>query len=347
LPPEPVLIEAPRGETGGQVLRTALSLSLVTGKPFRLVRFRGAAKPPGIAGGHLASIRAAGRISNAQVAGAEVGSENLTFVPGPVRATNLTETVGTAGPATLVLQTVAIPLCLADGPSRLRIRGGTHVGYSPTYEFLESDWAPAMEGIGMPLSVRLVRPGFRPTGGGEIMALVPGHGRPRGLNRRVRSNLRTIQGIVFYSRLPASVAERSAREARRALRRSGVAVKVDLAERPASSPGLGIHLVAVSSREERIGFSVLDDTGHGADRIARRAVNMLFSWLDTGAAVSPYLADQILLPLALAEEPSRFTTSRVGRHLLTGAEVIRRFLPVKIEIEGEDGEPGTIRIERT
>jgi RNA 3'-terminal phosphate cyclase (ATP) len=340
-----VLIDGSQGEGGGQILRTSLTLSMVTGRPFRMVRIRSNRPKPGLAAQHLACVKAAAVVSSARVGGAEIGSQDLHFVPGPVKPSDFAIEIGTAGSTSLVLQTVAIPLCMADGESRVRLTGGTHVPWSPLFPFLETDWAPAMAKFGLPLSVKLVKPGYFPVGRGEILALIPGRGQPKPLVRRVRGNLRTVQGQVFYSRFPRNLAERVARDSRRQLRRAGVAVNVDPENLRGPGQALGIHLAAVMQDETRVGFSFLSERGRSPDKISRRSANFLFQWLDSGMTVPGHLADQILLPLSLAREPTHYTTSRVTRHLLTNAEVIRRFRPVTIRIDGREGQPGDVRIE--
>lgn len=339
-----ILIDGSMGEGGGQVLRTALTLSVLTGKPARLIRIRGKRTQPGLRAEHLAAIRAAAGISGARVGGAEPGSLDLLFVPDRVRPVEIREEVGTAGATSLVLQTVALPLALAHGPSRVRLRGGTHVPRSPTFDMLESDWIPAMTEMGIPLNVRLNRTGYAPSGGGEILALIPGACRPRPLHRKVRGNLRSVRGTAWVTKLGTHHAERMGRESRRQLRRAGVAARVDVETRSGSSPASGIHLTALMEGEERIGFSALGDKGLSSERVARAATNAFFDWLDSGAGTPPHLADQILVPLAIADGPSVYTTSRVTKHLLTTVVAIRQFLPARIEVEGREGEPGEVRV---
>jgi RNA 3'-terminal phosphate cyclase (ATP) len=341
---EGVLIDGSRGEGGGQILRTSLTLSIVTGRPFRMMRIRSGRPNPGLAAQHLACIRAAAEICGAKVGGAEGGSQDLQFVPGRVEPSEISVDVGTAGSTSLVLQTVALPLTLANGPSRVRITGGTHVPWSPVHPFLETDWVPAMEGLGLPLSVKMVKPGFYPKGGGEILALIPGNGNPKPMKRKVRSNLRNIRGRAFFSKMPRPIAERMAKDARRALRRAGVAVNVDAYDLRGELPVLGLHLTAVMHDGQSVGFSFLVEKGKAVENAAHRNVNFLFGWLDSGMAYPGYLADQLLLPLSVAREPSVFTTSRITRHLVTNAEVIQRFRPVRAEIRGKEGGPGTVTL---
>jgi len=341
---EGVLIDGAQGEGGGQILRTSLTLSILTGRPFRMVRIRSARPTPGLAAQHLACVRAAMAICGGRVAGAEKGSRDLRFLPGKVVPGEYGVDVGTAGSTSLVLQTVALPLAMADGDSRLTITGGTHVPWSPLYPFLETDWVPAMERLGLPLSVKLLRAGFYPKGGGEILALIPGRGHPKPLVKKLRANLRTIRGRVFFARMPRPIAERMAKDARRQLRRAGVAVRVDSYDLRADAPVLGIHLGAIMTDGQNVGFTFLCEKGKAVETAARRNVNFLFDWLDSGMTCPGFLADQLLLPLSVAREPSVFTTSRITRHLLTNADVIQRFHPVRIRIDGREGDPGTVHV---
>jgi RNA 3'-terminal phosphate cyclase (ATP) len=318
---------------------------MLTGRPLRIARIRANRSRPGLAAQHLSSVRVAARYSRARVAGAELGSPEILFQPGGVTAGDLREEIGTAGSTSLVLQTVALPLCLADGPSRVSITGGTHVPWSPTTDFLQSDWCPLMDEIGLRVQVRLLRPGYYPKGGGEILVLIPGGGRPRPLERKFRGNLRAITGKVFLTDLSRALGEKVTREARRQLRRAGVAVRVEPDMRPGTGQGIGIHLVAAMEGEQRLAFTSLGAKGKPAERVAREAVNALFEWLDSGSAMPPQLADQALLPLSFAGAPSVFTTSRVTSHLVTNAEVVHQFRVARIRIAGKMNEPGEVTVE--
>jgi RNA 3'-terminal phosphate cyclase (ATP) len=339
-----IAIDGSRGEGGGQVLRTALALSAFTGRPTRIDRIRAGRPQPGLRPQHLAAVKAAGMACGARAAGAAVGSTELYFVPTELRPAEIDIEIGTAGSVALVLQTVALPLSLARGPSRVALRGGTHVPWSPTLDFLFTDWGPAMQSFGLPISLHSGQCGYFPAGGGDLLALIPGGGKVQPFNRRFRGNLQTIRGRAFSSCLSNDIAERIAREARRHLRRAGVAVRIDAEDRPANGQGAGIHLEAILEDGTRAGFSSLGDRDRSEEIVARAAVNDLFEWLDSGAAVSKHLADQILLPLVFASEPSSFTVSPVTKHLVTNAEVIRRFVPVRIDIEGDVGTAGIVTI---
>lgn len=340
-----VYIDGALGEGGGQILRTSLTASILTGRPVRVEGIRSKRSRAGLAAQHLAAVRVAAACCGGRVNGAVKGSTELLFEPGKVVAGKYGVEIGTAGSTSLVLQTVALPLGLAEGASRIAIAGGTHVPWSPCWDFIDADWTTTMRAIGLPVKVRLQRSGYFPEGGGTILALIPGGARVRPLTARLRGNLRMIRGRAFYSHLTRNVGEAIVREARRHLRRAGVAVNVEPEERDGGGPGSGLFLEAVTDDDRTVGFAALGAKQKPSERVAREAVNSLFRWLDTGAAIGRHLADQILLPLAVADGTSEFETSEITSHLLTNAEVIRRFHLARIGVEGKIGERGLVRVE--
>lgn len=339
-----IVVDGAMGEGGGQVLRTSLALSLVTGLPFRIERIRAARARPGLAPQHLRSVQAAAAAGRARVEGAWRGSMALLFVPGAVSAGIYRFDVGTAGSASLVLQTVALPLALAGGASTVAVVGGTHVPWSPSAHYLERQWAWALEQIGARLEVRLGRAGFYPRGGGEITARI----EPTRGFRPVRwiepGRLLAVTGISAAANLDPSIAARQARRARERLAGLGVPVAVEVQRIDAPSPGTFLFLEA-AFEHARCCATGLGERGKPAERVADEAADEIAGFVGSGAAVDPHLADQLLLPLCLAAGESVFTTARVTRHLTTNAAVIRRFLPgAAVEVEGAEGEPGRVRV---
>jgi len=340
------LLDGSIGEGGGQVLRSALTLSLLTGQAFHMTRIREARPRPGLFPQHLAAVQAAAQISGAELSGDRIGSRELRFAPGPVRPGQYHFDIGTAGATALVLQTVLLPLAVADGASRLSVSGGTHVPWSPCFHYLDWHWRPLLARIGIAFRLELAMAGFYPQGGGELRALIPGGARPLALQLVERGALLRLRGLSAVADLPLEIA---ARQRDQALRRLGgrvpnVEVRIDVEALPARSRGTVLLLLAEFEHSQAC-FFALGARGKRAERVADEAVDGLFGFLEGRGAVDRWMADQLLLPLALAGPGSVLSTAAVSSHLLTNAAVIGRFLPLLITVEGAAGESGLVRIE--
>ncbi len=338
-----VELDGSMGEGGGQILRSSLTLSLLTGRPFHLVNVRANRSRPGLQPQHLMSVQAAARIGQARVTGAARGSRDLTFHPGPVRPGHYSLAIGTAGATGLVLQTIALPLALAaGGPSEVTIEGGTHTTTSPCYHFLATTWCAYLDLLGVRLRLDMLRPGFYPRGGGAIHAHVDPTPALRPLNLLRRGPVR-LRGISAVAGLPDHVRRRQARRATFRLEQAGHDVTVEEQNWP-GGPGSVLALVVETSPAPAL-FLGLGARGKPAEAVADEAVDQALAFLDTDpAAVDPHSGDQLILSLALAPGPSVYTVSQVTSHLRTNADVIRAFLDRTVRIDGAEGRPGTVYI---
>jgi RNA 3'-phosphate cyclase len=333
------------GEGGGQILRTSLALSLVTGKPFHLRNIRARRPKPGLQPQHLMSVRAAANIGQAELRGASLGSSDLTFQPGEVAAGKFHFAIGTAGATGLVLHTVYLPLALRGvEPSEVVLQGGTHVSTSPCFHFLDITWRAYMEAIGLRIRLKLIRPGFYPRGGGVVeVGIQPCPGGVRGFKLMDRSPARKVTGISAVAGLPEEIARRQARRAGYRMRSSGLPVEIREEQWP-GGPGT-VQTIQLDTSPAPTLFFGLGAKGKPAERVADEAADQALDYLKTApAAVDSHSADQIVLPLALANEPSRFSVATVTQHLVTNVVVIRRFIDREIVCEGEEGHPGTVTI---
>lgn len=231
LRPDTLVLDGSYGEGGGQILRTALSLAALAGRAVRIDNIRSRRPKPGLAAQHLTAVRAAAEICQASVQGAALGSQSVSFVPtAPVRARDCVFDVsaaregGSAGAATLVLQTVLLPLAFAKGVSHLVIRGGTHMAWSPSYEYVDTVWLPQLCRLGITATLALARTGWFPVGQGEITATIEGTGRARlrDLDLGERGRLLRIWGQAIAANLPAHIPLRMVDRARSLLQRFGV-----------------------------------------------------------------------------------------------------------------------------
>ncbi|WP_200919845.1 RNA 3'-terminal phosphate cyclase [Duganella sp. Leaf126] len=322
-------LDGAAGEGGGQILRTALSLSMITGQPFRIVDIRAGRSRPGLLRQHLVAVQAAARICGASVEDVAVGARTLTFVPGAIRGGNHAFAIGSAGSATLVLQTVLPALLFAGEASQVTVTGGTHNAMAPPSHFLARAYGRVLAAMGAEVEFALRCFGFYPAGGGELVATVqPCAGlRPLALTERGAR----LRGYAesFVAGVPASVAARELacigkgmgwREAQLCCHRLPAEV----------GPG-NVLLITLEHEHVTEVFAGFGEKIVRAETVAYRTLDCVRRYLASGAAVSEYLADQIMLLMALAGAGS-FTTDVMSSHARTNAEVIARFLPVRFEI---------------
>ena len=333
-----VTIDGSYGEGGGQILRTSLSLSALTGRPIEIVRIRAGRPRPGLQPQHLASVKAAADLCAAQLEGAEIGSVRLRFAPQAAPAPGAYHfAIGTAGATALVLQTVLPPLALAPGASRVTVTGGTHVSHAPTADYLERVYLPTLARHGLTASLLSPRAGFFPKGGGEVSAEIAGGAAPQPVMLTERGALLALTALIVTSGLPPTVAERGIAAVRQELARLPVGMSVETREAPSVGPGAAVLLVA-EYEGGLAGFSAIGERGKRMETMAEEACQSFRVWWETGAACEEHLADQLVLPMALTVGESRWTTSRVTEHLRTVLWVVPQFLPVEASlVENPDG----------
>jgi RNA 3'-terminal phosphate cyclase (ATP) len=336
-------IDGSFGEGGGQILRSSLTLSLLTGQAFRLRNVRARRQRPGLQPQHLTAVRAAAEVGQAKTQGAMVGSGQLEFEPGAVKAGNYHFAIGTAGATTLVLHAVFLPLALQDGPSNLVFEGGTHNDHAPCYHFLATTWQAYLARIGLLLTLHLERPGFYPRGGGRFTTYIAGGSLLRGLTLTKRPPITRAIGFSAVSGgLPESIARRQADRAKERLEAAGLECDIGL-ETWHGGPGTVVALTADEAPVPTLFFG-LGARGKRAEAVADEAVTQVLEYAAADAPVDEHSADQLILPLAFAEGASEYHVSRVTKHLLTNVEVVRKFVPRRIEVDGAEGAPGMVRV---
>jgi RNA 3'-terminal phosphate cyclase (ATP) len=318
-------IDGSEGEGGGQIVRTALACSLLTGLPFRIEKIRAGRRRPGLLHQHLAAVNAAGEISAATTEGATLGSSILRFDPGNVSPGNYHFRIGTAGSTGLLLQTVLVPLLSADGDSQLIIEGGTHNEAAPPFDFLNLTFAPILRRMGADLRLSLDRPGFYPAGGGRIRVRVGGAAWQR-LDLPDRGATRSVWARAVVSQLPRSIAERELAVVRVSL--GWPLDNLTPEEVDADGPGNALILGIASEQITEV-FTGFGRRGLPAEQVATGAVSKARNYLESGVAIDGHLADQLLVPFTQARGGS-FLTSHPTGHFTTNAKVIRRFFDLKI-----------------
>jgi RNA 3'-terminal phosphate cyclase (ATP) len=357
-----LIIDGSYGEGGGQLVRTSLALSAITGQPVRIEKIRAGRRKPGLAPQHLTGVRAAAKVCDAEVEEARLNSQELTFAPRSApQAGNYTFDVaqaakgGSAGSVSLILQTVLLPLALAKGTSQITMRGGTHVAWSPPFDYIKRVYLPTLARMGIQAKVNIKKWGWYPIGGGEFQATVQGQGISDGrrfphdllgaLDLRQRGELLRVRGLSASSNLPKHIRTRQEGAALQSLRSNGVNVRIDVVDAPAKGKGTVMFLWA-EFENAVAGFTSLGELGKPAEQVAEEAAVELLEFLRSEAALDRHLADQLVLPMALSAKSSQFTTEVVTQHLLTNAWVVNQFFPGRVRVEGKEGQPGICQIDQ-
>lgn len=334
-------IDGSQGEGGGQVLRSALTLSMITGQPFLIRAIRAIRSKPGLMRQHLASVRAAAQVSGARVDGDALGSTSLQFAPGPIKAGVYEFSIGTAGSSTLVLQTVVPALLYAAGQSVVHVSGGTHNPKAPPAEFLQRAYGRVLAGMGAQVDFQLERAGFYPAGGGAVRATIQPLQAWRQLTLLERGERREAYAESLVAAVPAGVANRELDCVAKAMGWSGQQLRFQPLPND-WGPGNALLLTLDHEHVTEV-FVAFGEKARRAEEVARDAVAQARRYIASGAAVSEHLADQLLIPMALAGGGS-FTMDVLSRHTRTNAEVIARFLPVDVVFEpGERHVTCTVR----
>ncbi len=338
-----ITIDGSFGEGGGQVLRTSLALSLTTGTPFRIKNIRAGRKKPGLLRQHLTAVNAVAEIGRARVDGAVLGSTELSFEPGDIASGDYHFAVGTAGSATLVLQTVLPALLTATGQSKLILEGGTHNPYAPPFDFLERVFLPIINRMGPTVTAILERPGFYPAGGGRFAVEITPCSRLDRVDITERGEIRRCSATALVARLPAHIGARELKVVEKELGWDEKRLKV---EELTSSHGPGNALIIeIESGNITEVFTAFGERGVRAEDVAHKAVKQARRYLEANVPVGSYLADQLVLPFALAGGGT-FKTLPLSRHAQTNLQVLKQFLKLEISVKRWGEETCLVELKR-
>jgi RNA 3'-terminal phosphate cyclase (ATP) len=340
-------IDGTLGEGGGQLLRTSLTLSVLTGRPFRMDNIRAGRSKPGLRPQHLTAVRAASSLCQAKTTGAHLDSVALEFQPGArprggsyrFDVSEAATSGRSAGAVTLIIQTLLWPLIFAQEASLITLVGGTFVPFSPPYHYLNHVAGPVFRKMGADFTCELMQWGWMSRGGGQVELSI----NPSGLLKAIRlepENVDLVSRVAAVTNLPSHIPQRMTERANKLVREQGLDGNIKPIRERGNGPGAGIVLWIPQA-----GFSSLGRPGLPAEDVANSAVADLLSFMENGAAVDKFLADQILVPVALANGSSTFSTSHVSSHTLTNADLLRQWLDIDIEVEGVVGGPGQITVE--
>lgn len=325
-----IQLDGSLGEGGGQILRTALGLSLVTGTPFTIEKIRAGRENPGLLRQHRTAVMAAAQVGRAEVSGAEIGSTALTFKPGRVSAGEYAFSVGSAGSATLVLQTVLPALLLASSPSRLSLEGGTHNPWAPPYDFLERAFLPLLARMGARVTATLSRRGYFPAGGGCFTAAIDPAVTLAPFDLPERGEARSTRASALVAALSPEIARRELETLGRRLSLERDQLRM-VEDRESAGPGNAV-MVEIESEHVTEVFTGFGEKGVSAEAVAEQVADEVRRYRAARVPVGEHLADQLLIPMALARGGS-FATVPLTPHATTNMDVIRKFLPVRFDVD--------------
>jgi RNA 3'-terminal phosphate cyclase (ATP) len=337
-PKQVIHVDGSQGEGGGQILRTSLALSAILGKPLKITAIRANRKPPGLKAQHLAGVKAVASITRAEVLGAELKSQTLQFIPKEIRGGSyqwdIAEETSSAGSVTLLLQAAYPPLLFSPTGTKLILKGGTHVAWSPTFNYFQEVFLPAQTKMGGEVVFHIAKWGWYPMGGG----LVTGEIRPikklQGFQLISRGELKHLKGSLILSNLPSSIFEKQKKRFQEKFQTLGLKPEIETCEVPGLGKGCAVFLSA-EFEGGRAGFSSLGARGKPAEQMVDEVYEAFRNYYKREGCIDEHLADQLLLFMALAEGVSSFTTSCLTQHSFTNMAVIQKFLPVQFEVQEE------------
>ncbi len=335
-----LVVDGSQGEGGGQILRTSLTMAMVTGTEIRIENIRAGRVKPGLMRQHLACVKAAQAVSNAKVSGAEVGSTEIVFKPKAIKAGEYHFAVGTAGSTTLIFQTVLPALALAEAESRLSFEGGTHNFFAPSFDFIALVYAPLLRQMGVEIELKMTRHGFYPQGGGQWQAVIKPAGRLSGLDLLDAGVLIGKEAVVTSANIPGHVAVRELAEIAKQCKWPEEVLKSERVESMGSGNivSMRLHHECCSEVVEYVG-----KVGVSAEKVARRAIQAIRRYQAAAVPVGEHLADQLMLPMAIGGG-GVFRTLKPSLHSQTNRDVIHLFTDKRFEFEGLAKDLWEIRI---
>ena len=329
-----IFIDGSTGEGGGQILRTSLALSCITGRRLHIENIRSTRRNPGLAKQHLCCVQAACQICEGKSEGAKQGSLVLVFHPGATRSGEFNFDIGSAGSASLVIQTVLPALFLAEKSSTIAVTGGTHNPLAPPFDFISETFLPAIAAAGFECDCRLIKPGFFPAGGGKMIVNTQPRHKPTSGGHQIINICQASQEFqtnarIYTAKLPFHIEKRQ----EKLLQKSSLNIKNIERIEVTDSDGPGnVVCIRHCSYKRKTVFTAFGMRGKPSEKVISEVVNLAKHFIESGAAADHFLADQLLIYMAIANGGC-YTTDKISMHTQTNMEVIKKFLPVDFVIE--------------
>ena len=341
-----IRIDGALGEGGGQILRTSLALSTITGQSCEIINIRARRPKPGLRPQHRQCVLAAARIAGGDVSGADIGSQTIVFRPRALQSGLHHFDIGTAGSTALLLHGIYLPMALSHAHNALVLNGGTHVPFAPSYHYLEMQWLPWMRRIGLNLRLKLKRAGYYPRGGGRVEANLDPVTSLNPLNAVARGALRHCAVVAGVTGLPLSIAERMVRRAERRLTALDIAAEGRVEDVPGVDKGAFL-LIHAEYEAGGACYCSLGAKGKPAEKVADATARAFTEFHRSEGVIDEYLGDQIMLPLAATPGESRYRVPFITEHMRTNAVVIEQFLDAQIHFQEDSPHSGLVVIEGT
>lgn len=320
-------IDGSYGEGGGQILRTAVALASITSRDVKIFNIRSNRPQPGLKAQHMKAISTAAKLSDAEVTGLYIGSQEITFSPVEIKGATYTVDIGTAGSISLLLQCIMPMTAYSRGNITLDVTGGTDVAWSPTIDYLNNVTCKALEQMGYQCNIEVLKRGYYPEGGGKVRATFK-PSKLHGFDFEILES--NIKGISHSSNLPEHVAQRQSQAAKKLLEKNGIECDIVVCSKDEVSTGSGITLWTNYS-----GASHLGKKGLPAEKVGEIAAERMITNIGSGASVDPFLADQLVAYMGLVGGGT-FTTYELSKHTLTNIYVTELLLGVEFEIQEKE-----------
>jgi len=328
-------IDGSYGEGGGQILRNAVALSTITNKPIKIINIRANRPNPGIKAQHYVAIKSIKELCNAETKGLDIGSSELTFIPGEFKGGDYKFDIGTAGSITLAFQAIILASLKSDTEIKVKITGGTDVKWAPTWDYFQYIFIPLIKKIGVLVDVKLIKRGYYPKGGGEATITIHSSSQFNPIKLDIEIEFTLVKGIVNIGQLSNDISRRIKHSAIKTLLKSNLQSDIRVEEDPTLSPGCGITLWTESD-DVILGSSVLGERGVASEEIGRNVANNLLSEIDSNSTIDIYAFDQLLPYLAISKGNSSCIVKKISNHAQTNMWLIKQFIDTKFEAKQEE-----------